>query len=419
MQLLSKSEKAAIAAKVKKTVLNYHINAGGIDYDAWAKRFDASVDELPAADTATFEAGIRSLLSELKTSHTGFYHDVPDQLLPQHTINATLRKVSARGTEHWMFLDVFEDGPAAKAGIQAGQLLFAIDEVPVEANEIPKFAIDRTYRLTIGWNDERATRTAKVNVPHAKGSKERPPLVPPKTLTFKMLEPGLGYLRIGWFPGPLGVKFSQELDSAIRALREQGCDRLIIDLRGNIGGGLGFARLASYLTPDKIAIGQSLTPKRLRSGYQRADLPRVPMPSTLKGVLLALARFLVKDKSLVLLTQGLGPQPFHGRVAILVNEWTNSAAEMVANFAQENHLATLVGTKTPGTVLGARNFDVGSGYWLRIPIFGWFTSRGGTIEGTGVIPDVSIDSEQDLLNQGADRPLAAAAELSEVNKPKS
>lgn len=410
MESPSKSEKAAIAAKVKKTVLNHHINAGGIDYDAWAKRFDASVGELSTAETDTFEAGIRSLLTELKTSHTGFYHDVPDQLLPQHTISATLRKVSAQGAEHWMFLDVFEDGPAAKAGIQPGQLLLAVDDVPVEPNEIPKFAIDRSYRLTIGWNDERATRTVEVIVPHAKGSKEQPPLVPPKTLTFKMLQPGLGYLRIGWFPGPLGAKFSKELDAAIGALKEQGCDRLIIDLRGNIGGGLGFARLASYLTPDQIAIGQSLTPKRLRSG-ERGELPRVPMPSTALGLFATLTRFLVKDKSLVLLTQGLGPQPFHGRVAILVNEWTNSAAEMVANFAQENHLGTIVGTKTAGTVLGARNVNVGSGYWLRIPIFGWFTSRGGTIEGTGVVPDIPVDGREDLLTGGTDGPLAAATEL--------
>ena len=115
----------------------------------------------------------------------------------------------------------------------------------------------------------------------------------------------------------------------------------------------------------------------------------------------------------MLLTQGLGPQPFHGRIAILVNEWTNSAAEMVANFAAENHLATVVGTKTSGTVLGARNFAVGSGYWLRIPIFGWFTSQGGTIEGVGVHPDVNVDAGAELAENGRDRQMEAA--VSAVN----
>src|SRR5206468_12770138 len=117
----------------------------------------------------------------------------------------------------------------------------------------------------------------QVEVPFVKASKANPPLVPPKTLTNRMLEPGVGYLKIGWFTASMGLGFSKELDSAVADLKDKGCERLIIDLRGNIGGGLGFARLASYLFPGKIAIGQSLTPKRLRSGYRREELPRVPM----------------------------------------------------------------------------------------------------------------------------------------------
>ena len=247
-----------------------------------------------------------------------------------------------------------------------------------------------------------------VGVPSVKGSKAAPPLVPPKTITHKFLEPGLGYLKIGWFTASMGLGFSKQLDTAISDLKAHGCERLIVDLRGNIGGGLGFARLASYLCPGKLPIGQSLTPKRLRSGYNCDELPRVVMPSTAIGLVSALTQFLFKDKSLVLLTQGLGQQPFHGKIAILVNEWTNSAAEMVANFAQENKLGTIIGTKTCGTVLGARNFAVGVGYWLRLPVFGWFTSNGSTIEGTGVVPDLQVDTADDLLNGSGDKQLTEA-----------
>lgn len=137
----------------------------------------------------------------------------------------------------------------------------------------------------------------------------------------------------------------------------------------------------------------------------------MPMPSTVLGLVSALARFLVKDKSLVLLTQGLGPQPFHGKVAILVNEFTNSAAEMVANFASENSLGRVIGTKTCGTVLGARNIDVGSGYWLRLPVFGWFTSTGKTIEGIGVVPDVSVDTSAEALANVSAVPVRRAQSL--------
>src|SRR5208337_1381865 len=86
-------------------------------------------------------------------------------------------------------------------------------------------------------------------------------------------------------------------------------------------------------------------------GYDVAQLPRVRMPDTRVGVLFKLAQFSVRDKSLVLLTQGLGEQPFHGHMAVLVNEKTSSAGEMAAQFAKDTKLATLIGQKTAGLVL--------------------------------------------------------------------
>jgi len=59
-------------------------------------------------------------------------------------------------------------------------------------------------------------------------------------------------------------------------------------------------------------------------------------------------------------TEGSGPQRFHGRVIILVNEHTASAGEMVAAFAEENKLATIVGTKTPGRLLSGSTLGPGS-----------------------------------------------------------
>ncbi len=404
MKELTKSEKTAIIVQIKKLVLKHHINVGRVDYDAWVRSVDERTPQLVAGGDRQFESGVQALVADLRTSHTAFFHNVPDRLLPQHTLNATLRKMETNGSEHWMFLDVFEGGAADRAGIKPGQALLAIDGIPVRSDEVPKFGVGQKYTFTLDGGKPMDRMDVQVEVPVVKGSKAHPSLVPPKTLTYRMLKPGLGYLKVGWFTASMGLGFSKELDAAITELKQNGCERLIIDLRGNIGGGLGFARLCSYLCPGKIPIGQSLTPKRLRSGYDRSDLPRVPMPNTALGLVAALTRFIVTDKSLVLLTQGLGPQPFHGNVAVLVNEFTNSAAEMVANFAQENRLATVVGTKTCGSVLGARNIAVGSGYWLRLPVFGWFTSNGGTIEGAGVTPDIVVDPVPGAL-AGEDRQL--------------
>jgi C-terminal processing protease CtpA/Prc len=54
-------------------------------------------------------------------------------------------------------------------------------------------------------------------------------------------------------------------------------------------------------------------------------------------------------------------------------------------------------------------FKVGCGYWLRIPIFGWFTSKGASLEGDGVNPDVEISS--DGLAVGRDDQMVKAVEI--------
>jgi carboxyl-terminal processing protease len=108
------------------------------------------------------------------------------------------------------------------------------------------------------------------------------------------------------------------------------------------------------------------------------------------------------------MTQGLGPQPFHGKIVLLVNEWTNSAAEMVTSFAAEHDLAAVVGTKTAGNVLGAANFKVASGYWVRLPIFGWYTSRGESLDGKGVTPHISVDVDPCRLISGVDQQMEKA-----------
>ena len=115
-----------------------------------------------------------------------------------------------------------------------------------------------------------------------------------------------------------------------------------------------------------------------------------------------------RDRSIRLVTEGLGPKPFHGRIVMLVNEHTLSAGEMVAAFAAENGLATLVGTKTGGQVLGGANFSVGHGFILRLPAAGWYTWRGSVVEGHGVSPNVDVPLCPAELRQGRDNQLEAA-----------
>ena len=177
-----------------------------------------------------------------------------------------------------------------------------------------------------------------------------------------------------------------------------------------LAGRLRCAHLASYLCSGRVAIGHSVTPQRLRTGYEIKSLTRVPIPGNRAQLIATLGRFAFQDKSIMLLTQGLGSQPFHNRVVILMNEHTNSAAEMVANFAVENKLATTVGVKTPGNVLGASNFPLSGNYWLRIPVFGWYTPKGQSVEGTGVVPDIVVEVSTEALRIGIDNQMQRALE---------
>ena len=404
----SPKNRQRILSNIKKRVIASHINVADIDYEAWLRLVDEREAALLPATIDAFEDGVRNLLLELRSSHTAFYHELPTRFPPQHTINATL--ISAKGCNGcsgWVFLDVFTEGPAYNAGIRPGDFLLKVDGVEQFPPDLPVFAIGKMHKLTI-YQGTQPYRDIEVQVPHAKGTKQRPPIVEPRSIVHSMPRPGIGLLKIAHFSGSLGMRFASELDRAVSDLKAQGCTRLIVDLRGNIGGSLGFARLASYLCPNQVPIGHSLTPQRLRKGYTLDQLPRVPMPNNRIELGVTLARFAVQDKSLMLLTQGLGPQPFHGKTVMLINEWTNSAAEIVAAFGKEAGLATVLGEKTRGNVLGAANFAVGKGYWLRLPVFGWFSSEGKSLEGVGVAPNVEVGMLPSLVTDRRDAQLDRA-----------
>lgn len=162
----------------------------------------------------------------------------------------------------------------------------------------------------------------------------------------------------------------------------------IVDLRGSPGGGAGGLRLMGCLTPDKPPAGYSLSRKRAGKGYRWEKLPRFDRIPSRKIELYGLVfRFTFGDKSIVMVTEGLGPQPFHGTIVLLVNQHTASAAETITGFARENKLATIVGTKTAGQVLGGTGFKVGHEFVLRILIMTFCTWNGNSLEGKGVEPD--------------------------------
>jgi hypothetical protein len=135
------------------------------------------------------------------------------------------------------------------------------------------------------------------NCSSKESSQGKPALIEPKSVSHRMLTQRVGLLRVPFFAGLFGLSFSRLLRTAVEALKIQGCDRLIVDLRGCLGGSLGMASLVSYLCPDRIPIGYDVTRSRLQRGYTAAELPRVPMPDTKVGPRLGLKPLRVSQTS--------------------------------------------------------------------------------------------------------------------------
>ena len=118
----------------------------------------------------------------------------------------------------------------------------------------------------------------------------------------------------------------------------------------------------SYLTPDRLPVGYSKNRTMAQKHENPFSLPVFDKVPRSKLAIPGLALKFMGKTSVFLYTEALGKRSHHGRTAILVNEHTTGAAEMLAQFAQENKLATIVGTKTPGRLVSRSASKLG--FWL-------------------------------------------------------
>ena len=404
---LSLEERTKIFDKVCRLVETKHFDPSmsGVDWNTLAKNRRDQI--LASADPEAFENEVQHLLTELKTSHTGFRHAVMQKIPARHAIHATMQRVAVNGNERWMFQDVHPGGPAYSAGIRPGDLLLGSRERDIRPPDGLTFSVGESANLLIE-KLHGGQQTVRVQLPIPKSKTH--PVTAPVAVHAEKLSDEIGLLSVAMFPGVIGIDVAKDIDRGIESL--DGCTRLIVDLRGNTGGGIGGLRLMSYLTPGKLEVGYSLTRKRRERGYRREELTRFGRIPPYKATLLWLAaRYALVEKSILVVTEGLGQRRFHGRVVLLVNEHTASAGEMVSAFAEENGLATIVGTKTPGRLLSGSAFKVGQEYILGLPVAAYLTWKGRMIENNGIVPKFSIELSRDALKGGTDTQLEAGVRV--------
>lgn len=408
MLLTSESQRRQVFEKVLGTIEQKFM---GDEPNTRELRDEHEGEVIRAESSEDFEEAINNMLKKLGTSHTGFFHERRPRAAARIAIAATLTRAETPDGTRWMFQDVHRGGVAAGAGIQSGDVLLKVGDKEFVPPEAMPFVLGETYRLTVRKADGSGVATT-LTIPGSK-EKQRPIVVPDQIVTATRLEDGIGLLSVTMFPGVLGMDVARDIN---RAIADLACERLIIDLRGNTGGGIGCLRLMSHLCANRRGVGYSVSRAVARQGFNKDRLPAFDrIPRSKLGVLPLIFRFARARRSIAVFTEALGTQPHHGQVAMMVNEHSASAAEMVAAFASEYRLATLVGTKTAGRLLATSAFKVGFGYRVVLPVAAYFTWHGTNLEGRGVMPDIEEPISPEALWNGEDNQLnRAVAYLNKV-----
>lgn len=242
------------------------------------------------------------------------------------------------------------DGPAATAGLVAGDVVRAIDGEAVDGKTLVEVAT-----LLDGPDGSEVTVDVETD-----GSVEtivmerRPPPVPELTAVEPV--PGVGYLRLPDF----GADIPEFVHETLTGW-DDGVEMVILDLRDNPGGYVDVATLvASEFLDDGLVF-------RSESPQGNLDYP-------------------VQEGGLA--TDG-------PPLAVLVNRGSASASEIVAAVLQERDRATIVGEPTFGKHSVQIGFPLRNDGELRVTVAHWVTPDGASVAIDGVIPDVDAEISPD------------------------
>jgi carboxyl-terminal processing protease len=384
----------------------------------WAQSVASHRPAIEAAATHDdFEQAMSKLLHTLNTSHLGFFHDHSRLASSRAALSATYLEDETDEGRRWIFQDVHKGGAAARARIQPGDILLRVNGEEIVPSQHPTFSFGATSVVDVVSGDGKG-RTAHIEVARPKGKNFQ--FIQPQLVEHQLYGNGVGYLRVAMFPGMIGVDVANEINAAAAHL--ENAQALVIDLRGNTGGGVGALRVMSLLTSSKIPVGYSSDRRWANRdlGAAKLSLPRFNRIPSKKLELWTLgARFLpslVRKSPVVLETEGLGPRSFHGKIVLLVDRHTASAAEMILMFAKENGLATIVGERTAGRLLAATSEKVGGGFRLAFPSGSYHTWSGTALEGSPIEPDVRLDFNWRERRTGIDLQLERALQLASALK---
>ena len=280
-------------------------------------------------------------------------------------IGVTVDSVSRE--EGLLVQSVTRDGPADKAGVLAGDVITAVDGVSI-AGEGRETASDRI-------RGEEGTKVALTLLGEDGASRDvtcTRATLHNASAQGRLLDNKVGYVQLSNFYSGSADSFQAEVD----ALLEQGAESLLIDLRGDPGGYVSeLEQILDYLLPE----GPVFTHK-----------PRWWFKSVY-----------VSDENCVDLP-----------MAVLVNQHSYSAAELLAAQLRESVDAPIVGERTSGKGYSQLTFPLANGGGAGLSTAAYCTGSGHSLIGEGIVPDVELSLPEGAALGGEDDvQLKAALEL--------
>jgi len=328
-------------------------------WEAWNLVEEDFYGELPDAKTQTY-GSIRGMLAALGDPNT-FFIEPPDREIEEAQFQGRYGGIGAEYTMRDGYLVVvtpFPDSPASRAGIRPGDIIVAVDGTDIfglsqnEAVLLIRGPVGSKVELTILREGELEPLVFELI---------REEIEPP-TVTWELKEEGIGYITLSFF----SQRTNEELRQAITQLQSQGATSLILDLRNNPGGLIGSAvDVASQFIDNGVIL------------YQRdAQGNDQPFPAKKGGLATEIP------------------------LAVLVNDGTASAAEIVAGALRDHQRSILIGEKTFGKGSIQTVHELSDHSSIHVTTAHWLTPQGHEIEGAGLTPDLEVPlTQEDIDNQ--------------------
>ena len=252
-----------------------------------------------------------------------------------------------------------DNSPAAKAGLQTGDYIRAINEMPT-----------REMSVWEGVRALRGTPGSKVSITIIRGNAADPHVVeltretePTSVVNSRMAAPGIGYLRIA----AIGTATAGQVTSQVAELAKGGASKLIVDVRrasnGTVDDGIALARL--FVAQGTLAF------RELKGGTRET------------------------------IAAASGDGPVTLPAVVLIDTGTSGAAEIFAAALSGNKRADLIGEHTIGRAASQKLVKLPDGAGLWLSTMRYLTPTGAQLHEKGLEPTVPVDEPDVEFGQPA------------------